>query len=133
MSKIAQILAGVVLTAFASASFANNIQITSGDDKGYEVVFRVAHQMLGAEPVFSAERIVKIPPHASIDFELNDYDLAGIVPILINGHVIPSHINQFGQPQQCSVATNKAKSSGVLEVTLSDKKLLCKVYGGIFG
>ena len=68
---------------------------------------------------------------------MKNYQLAGIVPVSIDGHVLPDNINQFGKPQQCSLATDRQHHSGELifiyQFSQNHWQLTCGTRGGVFG
>jgi len=43
-------------------------------------------------------------------------DLTGIVIVSVGGRALPSSINQFDQPRQCSMTTDSKHPAGVLGV-----------------
>jgi hypothetical protein len=74
----------------------------------------------------------------TIPFDMHGYQLAGIVPISIDGKTLPSGINEFDKPARCSLTTDKLHNSGVLAIAYSKlphghAKLTCAIHGGIFG
>lgn len=113
----------------ASMAYANEIQIKT--NKPMQIVYRTAHQNLGDQPVLGLPQTIQVDRAASIPIDLKNYTLAGIVPVSIDGHVLPDTINRFNQPNQCSMAIDKNVTKGILEISVDEHSLKCKTVGGV--
>ncbi len=95
------------------------------------VVYKVAHQNKGGQPVFGPENTTKTAGIVSIPIALQGYDLVGIVPVSVDGHILPASVNQFDKKDQCSAATSKTFTTGSLTFSLEGKKLSCSSSGTV--
>lgn len=116
---------GVVMTAHA-----NEVLLTA--NQPLKVSFRVAHKNQGGQPVFGELQSVDLNKNFTIPVSLDNFNRAGIIVVSVNGHDLPPSANQFDQPKQCSMTTDKLKSSGAIEFNLSPHSINCHAYGGIF-
>lgn len=117
--------------SFAMATHANEVLLTA--NQPMKITFRIAHKNQNSQPVFGELQSIDINKNTNVPVSLGNYDRAGIVIISANGHELPPSINQFDQPKQCSMTTDKAKATGALEFTLSQSSISCRTYGGVFG
>lgn len=115
---------------FALSAHANEVLLTS--NQPLKIAFRVAHKNQSDKPVFGELQSVDLSKNATIQVPLDNYDRVGIVIVSVNGHELPPSANQFGQSEQCSMATSKSKPNGALEFTLSPHSINCHAYGGVF-
>lgn len=129
LKKLSVIALGCL--GFAAAAQANEVQLTANQPA--KIIFRVAHKNQGGQPVFGELQSIDVNKNGTVPVELDNYDLAGLVIVSANGHKLPPSANQFDQPRQCSMATNKVKAMGALEFTLSGHSISCSTNGGIFG
>lgn len=119
------------LWSLAIAVHANEVLLTA--NQPIKIVFKVAHLNHNSQPVFSEPQSRDINKNTTISIDMNNYDLAGIVILSVNGHELPPSANQFNQPKQCSMTTNKTQATGALELALSEHEIRCHSYGGVFG
>ena len=110
---------------------ANDVLFTA--NQPMKVIFRMAHLNHNGQPVLGAPQSVDINKNTTIPIDRNNYDLAGVIILSVNGHELPPSANQFNQPEQCSMTTDKTKTTGTLELALSAHEISCRSYGGIFG
>lgn len=115
----------------AAAVYANEVLLTANQPT--KITFRVAHKNQDGQPVFGALQSAEINKNVTVPVDLGGYALAGVVIVSANGHELPPSDNQFDQPKQCSMTTDKTKATGALEFTLSEHSISCRTYGGIFG
>jgi hypothetical protein len=118
---------------FVAVAHANEVLLTA--NQPVKITFRVAHQNQHSQPVFGELRTIEVNKNVSLPISLDNYDRAGIVIVSANGHELPQTANQFDQPKQCSMTTDKTKATGALEVALSESEhtIRCQTYGGVFG
>lgn len=115
------------------AAHANEVLLTA--NQPMKITFRVAHknQDQDSQTVFGELQSIELNKNRNIPISLANYDRAGIVIISANGHELPPSANQFDQPEQCSMTTDKTKTTGALEFTLAQHSINCRTYGGVFG
>jgi hypothetical protein len=97
------------------------------------VAFRVAHKNPNSQPVFGELQSIAVNKNINVSVPLNHYDRAGIVIVSVDGHELPSSINQFDQPKQCSMTTDQSRTTGTLGLRLSTHAISCTTSGGVFG
>ncbi len=119
------------LLGITTLAHANEVLFTA--NQPMKIIFKVAHLNHNGQPVFSEPQFKDINKNTTISVDMNNYDLAGVVVLSVNGHELPPSANQFNQPQQCSMTTDKTKTTGKLELVLSAQEISCRSYGGIFG
>lgn len=124
-------MVGITYLGFTMVAHANEVLLTT--NQPIKITFRVAHKNKGGEVIFDELQTINVSKNVSIPVDLKNYDRAGIVIISGNGHELPPSANQFDQPKQCSMTTDKVKSTGALEFILSDHAISCRTYGGVFG
>lgn len=117
--------------SLASSVFANDVLLTS--DQPMKITFKVAHKNLNKQPVFGEVQTLALDKNVNFHVNMDDYDRAGVVIVSVNGHELPSTANQFDEPEQCSMTTDKAKATGALEFNLTKHSISCKSFGGVFG
>ena len=125
---------GVILLAclgFVEIAHANKVLLTA--NQPMKITFRVAHKNPNNQPVFGQLQSIAVNKNVNVPVSLNNYDRAGIVIISIDGHELPESANQFDQPEQCSMTTDRTKTMGTIELILSKHSINCRSYGGIFG
>src|SRR6266496_3339045 len=98
---------GLVIAAYAGMARANEVLLTANQPTS--VIYKLAHKKLGAEPEYSELKYATLSNNASVHIDLGSYDRAGLVIMSINGRELPSTVNQFDKPQQCSMTTDKTK------------------------
>ena|SRR3990167_8279282 len=116
---------------FAVAAHANEVLLTA--NQPIKITFRVAHKNQNSQTVFGELQSIDVNKNVNVPVSLGNYDRAGIVIISANGHELPPSTNQFDQPKQFSMTTDKTKSIGALEFTLSPHSISCHTYGEVFG
>lgn len=116
---------------FTMAAHANEVLLVASN-KPAKITFRVVHKNQNDRAVFGKLQSMEIS-NINVPISLGNYDRAGIVIVSANGHELPPTANQFDQAKQCSMTTDKTKSTGALLVTLSSHSISCHSYGGIFG
>ena len=117
--------------SFAAAAHANEVLLTANQPT--KTTFRVAHQNHSGQTVFGELQSAEVSKTITVPVDLNQYDLAGLVIVSANGHELPPSANQFDQPKQCSMTTDKVKAMGALEFTMAAHSISCRTTGGIFG
>ena len=129
-----------VVTGLANAAIANHATLlnTSSGHHPLNIVYQMAYQNPGEPVVLGSPQKIQLNKEMTIQFSMNGYQLAGMVPVSIDGHVLPASANEFDNPQRCSLTTDHKHDSGTLAITyeaLPDGhgKLTCAVRGGIFG
>lgn len=115
----------------AISAYANEVMLTA--NQPMKITFRVAHKNQNSQPVFGELQSADVRKNVVVPVSLDNYDRAGIIIVSANGHELPSSANQFDQPKQCSMTTDKTKATGALEFTLSQHSISCRTYGGVFG
>ncbi|MBA3662403.1 MAG: hypothetical protein H0W64_11785 [Gammaproteobacteria bacterium] len=116
---------------FTMAAHANEVLLTA--NQPMKVTFRMAHKNQNNQPIFGELQSIEVSKKVRIPVSLDGYNRVGIVIVSANGHELPPSANQFNEPKQCSMTTDKTKSTGILEFTLSAHSLSCHTYGGVFG
>jgi hypothetical protein len=119
------------LLGITMAAHANDVLLTA--NQPLKIMFRLAHLNHNGQPIFGEPQSRDINKNTTISIDMNNYDLAGLVILSVNGHELPSSANQFNQPEQCSMTTDKTKATGALEFSLSAHEISCRSYGGVFG
>ncbi len=122
---------GAICLGTTGSVLANNVIIASSTP--IDITYQVARVNGDGQPVLSGIRSMKVNHTASIDCELNGYERSGVVLVSVNGHQLPTNINQFNQPRQCSMTTDAGRSAGALEITTSQHSIKCATHGGVFG
>lgn len=116
---------------FAMAAHANEVLLTA--NQPMKITFRVAHKNQNSQTVLGELQSIDVNKNVNVPVSLDNYDRAGLVIISAASHELPPSANQFDQPKQCSMTTDKAKATGALEFTLTQHAINCRTYGGIFG
>ncbi|HLB42712.1 MAG TPA: hypothetical protein VJN02_07700 [Gammaproteobacteria bacterium] len=116
---------------FAMAAHANEVLLTA--NQPMKIAFRVAHKNQNNQPIFGELQSIDVSKNVTVPVSLDNYDRAGIIIVSAGGHELPPSANQFDEPKQCSMTTDKAKATGALEFTLSAHSISCRTYGGVFG
>lgn len=118
---------------FSLAAHANQVQLRSHE--AINITYQVAHMNPDNQAVLGEPQSIEVNHQpVTIPVELDNYSLAGLVIVSVNGQELPSSANQFNQPKQCSMTTNNEKSNGLLEIKLSHRGAVsCRTSGGIFG
>jgi len=124
-------LTTLAILGFATTASANEVRITA--NQPITLTYKIAHQHQGRQPVFSEVKTIHIDRSSSISVNLDDYAVAGVVPIAVNNHQLPSSATHFNEKEQCSMATDKARTSGQLNFIVLDHEIKCSTQGGIFG
>jgi hypothetical protein len=119
------------LSFTAVAAHANEVLLTA--NQPMKITFRIAHKNQNSPPMLGELQSIEVNKNVNVPISLDNYDRAGIVIMSANGHELPPSANQFDQPKQCSMTTDKAKTTGALEFTLSQHSISCRTYGGVFG
>ncbi len=128
-----------VISLFAAninLALANEATITSNKaiSFDYQVVYKTSKGV-----VYGPRQHANIANSVTVPFENINYELAGIVALAVDGHELPSNVNQFNQPAQCSLTTDKTQNKGVLHLIYTEneqhhgRKISCSPTGGIFG
>ncbi len=118
--------------SFTLAAHANEVLLTVNQPT--KIAYRIAHKYQHSQPIFGELQSIHVNKSVNIPVSLDNYYRAGIVIVSVNGHELPPSINQFDQPRQCSMTTDKTKSTGSLEFSLSSPhSISCRTYGGVFG
>lgn len=125
--KICSVLLAAV--GFSGIASANEVSLNAATKM--EVAYRVAHKNVGGNVVLGGVQTIQVNGQAIIPVELEGYDLAGVVPVSIDGHNIPSWHTQFDKLSQCSMATDQNHPSGNLVFAVEDKELKCAASGGV--
>ncbi len=128
-----KVLMGIIaLSCFGltTIAYANEVRLTSKQPT--KITFRIAHQNKNGQPVFGGTQSIDLNKNTTIPVDLKNFDLSGLVIMSVNGHELPPSANQFNQPKQCSMTTDKTRSNGVLAFTTSDHSINCIASGGIF-
>lgn len=123
-------LLGLAIVTYAGMARANEVLLTANQPTS--IIYKVAHKKLGAEPEFSELQYAVLSNNVNVHVDLGNYDRAGVVIMSINGRELPSSVNQFDKPQQCSMTTDKTKATGALELEIAQHKFTCRTFGGVF-
>ena len=107
---------GITMTAQA-----NEVLFTA--NQPMKIIFRIAHLNHNGQPIFSEPQSKDINKNTTIPIDMNNHDLAGLVILSVNGHELPPSANQFNQPKQCSMTTDKTKATGALDFSLSTHEI----------
>ena len=107
---------------------ANEVLFTA--NQPMKIIFRIAHLNHNSQLVLGEPQSRGINKNTTVPIDVNNYDLAGVIILSVNGHELPS---QFNQPNQCSMTTDKTKATGTLEFSVSAHEISCRTYGGVFG
>lgn len=116
---------------FTMAAHANEVLLTA--NQPMKITFRLAYKNQNNQPIFGELQSIDVSKNVTVPVSLNNYDRAGIVIVSANGHELPPSANQFDEPKQCSMTTDKTRATGALEFTLSAHSISCRTYGGVFG
>jgi hypothetical protein len=130
--KILRAIIGICIVGLSSSAvvYANEVLLTA--DQPMKIVFQVAHKNQNSQTVLGGMQTITINKNVTIPVSLNNYDRAGVVIVSVNDHELPPSANQFDQPEQCSMTTDKTKANGVLAFALSKHSINCRSYGGVF-
>ncbi len=131
--KIATIL---TLSSIAITAEANEVLLTTNQPT--KITFRAAHKNLNQQAVFGELQTIDLNGKAHIPVSLDHFDRAGIVILSVydehqKERQLPSSANQFDKPAQCSITTDKTKTAGELDFTLTSHSISCHSEGGVFG
>lgn len=126
----ATILAALGLSG-APIVHANQIQLVV--NKPMDITYKIAHKNKGGQTELSSLRTARIERSLTIPVKLHDYSLAGIVLVSIDGHQLPEDITEFDQPKKCSMTTDKQRRIGKLDLTLQQRSITCRTFGGVYG
>lgn len=134
------LLNAALCCSLATTAMANQATLinASPDHHSLKVEYRVAFKNPQGQTVFGPVQTIQLgAQEIQIPFKMNGYQLAGIVPVAIEGHQLPDNVNAFDQPRQCSLTTDEKHDSGTLKIIYHEmqghKQLICGVQGGIFG
>jgi hypothetical protein len=116
---------------FTATAQANEVLLTA--NQPIKITYRIAHKNQNSPPVLGELRSIEVNKNVNVSVSMDHYDRAGIVIVSGDGHELPPSDNQFDQPKQCSMTTDKSKSTGALEFTLTKHSISCRTYGGVFG
>lgn len=97
------------------------------------VVYCLAHKNQNEPTQFDHCKSVTVANPIKVSADLDGYKYVGVVAVSVAGHPLPSNVNQFDRPFQCSITTDQMKSSGSLEFAADPHKITCETKGGIFG
>lgn len=122
-----------------SAAMANSVTLMNGTPNAgaMTVVYKIAHKNKGQPAQLGATQTLQLSGTTAIPISLDGYTYAGIVPISVNGHMLPGNVNQFAQSQQCSVATDANHPTGQMVLTAQmnplnhPKSLSCAVHNSV--
>lgn len=125
----------VLLISFAGTVLANQVTIINVSKNLHSLVveYKIAHKNRGQATVYSTARSTAVIDKTVINFNLDGFELAGIVPISVDGHALPASVTEFDKPQRCSLTTDKNHRSGSLSLTLTGTEIMCSQQRGIFG
>jgi len=132
------ILVTALLAVFSvNAALANQVTFKRAGHHDISITYKVAHKNVGGKTHLSKLYTLRsLANDPVVHFHLNGYDQAGVVIVSVDGHTgIPS---QFAKPDQCSLATNRQKTSGslifsMIKYSKKHGKITCSTQGGIFG
>lgn len=114
----------ILSTAAIETAHANEVKLTV--NKPMQVIYRLAYQDKGSQPVLSEAHTIQVNDILIIPFDLNNHLAAGVVIDSVDGHALPSTANQFNQSQQCSVTTSTIHPTGELKLRGYTKKIECE-------
>lgn len=124
-------LMAFVTLGFTMTTYANSVLLAA--NQPVKITYRIAHKNENGPTIFEEPQVVDLNTNARIAVDMNNYDKAGLVIVAANEHELPSTVNQFDQPMQCSMTFDKTKSTGALEFELTPHRFTCRTYGGVFG
>jgi hypothetical protein len=137
--KLLTACAAILLVGFASTSFANQISLvnTSQQAKLLTIEYKIAYKNRGQATVFGPSRTLKLINSAMITIDLRGYEYAGIMPVAVEGHILPASANEFAKPQHCALATDKTHAVGTLKFNYSQLahqrgEISCSLNGGVY-
>ncbi len=137
--RLVNILGVVLCGSVCTNAIANQVTLrnTSQDETPFTVVYKVAHKNPGASVFFSAPQTILLQKEEAIHFQMEGYELAGIVPISIDGHALPETAIEFDKPAQCSVTTDVNHDVGHIIINYTKLpnghgNITCISQGGIF-
>jgi hypothetical protein len=125
------------LSSFSMAAHANEVLLKT--DQPTKITFRIAHKNQNQQTVLGEVQTIDIDKNVTVPVSLDNFDRAGIMIVSVydNAHQkereLPPSANQFDKPEQCSMTTDKTKSTGTLEFMLSSHSISCHAEGGVFG
>lgn len=127
--------AALTSTAFANEVILKNI---SSQKNPVTITYKIAHKNANENTIFDPPQTVYLEQDQNIEFKLNGFQLAGMVIMSIDGHLLPDSINQFDKPMQCSLTTDKDRPNGSLSISVTSLpdghgKISCQPQGGVFG
>lgn len=118
----------LILSAMTiEAAHANEVKLTV--NKPVQIVYQLAYQDKGSPTVLDAAKTIQIDDSAIIPVNLDQHAIAGLVIDSIDGHALPTSVNQFNKHHQCSIATNLTNTKGELRLSAYKKKIQCAVAG----
>jgi hypothetical protein len=129
--KKISLLAFISCLGFTAAVQANEVLLTA--NQPMKITFRLAHKNQNSQPILGKLQSIEVNKNLNVPVALDNYNRAGIVIVSANGHELPPFANQFDQPKQCSMTTDKTKATGAIEITLTEHSINCHTYGGVFG
>lgn len=121
----------LVCLSFSAAAQANEVILKT--DKPVTIAFRMAHVTQDKQVVLGELQTVEVNESLTLPVDLKDHDRVGIAIVSANGHVLPASVVGFNQAQQCSMTTDKTKTTGTIEFVVTDHLFNCRTSGGVFG
>jgi len=121
----------ISVACFAGYAQANNVKLKV--NKPMNITYRLAYQDSEREPVLGSLQSVQVDHGMMIPLSLDNHSVVGIVLVSSDGHVLPDTANRFNQPNQCSMTTDRNKTSGEVSFIVEKKQAICKTKGGVFG
>lgn len=118
------------LACFTGLANANEVRLSA--NKPINISYRFAYQNAGGEVILSEVQLVRVDQSLTIPINLKNHAVVGIVPVSVDGHVLPDTANRFNQPNQCSMTTDAKKTTGELAFFIKPKEASCKTKGGVF-
>lgn len=128
----------VAALGFSSSLLANQITLVNASpgESPLKFTYQLAHQNEHENTVLSEPKTLVLNKSSVIQVDLNNYQMAGIVAVAIDGHPLPSGTNEFGQQQKCSLALDSHHLNGSLSISQTNElnghgTITCASHGGI--
>jgi len=123
----------VVLSSLSLVSLAHANEVLLTANQPIKITFRIAHKNKNKPPIFDKLQTLNVNKNVTIPISLDGYDRAGVIIVSGDGHELPPSVNQFDEPNQCSMTTDKTKATGALDLTMTPHSINCRTYGGVYG
>lgn len=133
--KMLPLFIGLSANLISAGVLANQAVIFNQSHAPYKPItltYEIAYKDPGKPVIYERRPSIKIMGNTAISFSLKGHKLAGIVPIAVDGHLLPSQ-QWFDKPNACALTTDKSHPNGALLLFRTRHQVSCRLRGGIFG